>query len=155
MTFFKIFIGVLLCSSKSSASNSCSNIVNSSPSSFNLNQFNYAMESTNLYENVTTAAPGDKLDRHPFIVEIKMNFDEETSSSGDNKNRDSKFFVCCINYDARIEGDLTLRFTDRVKLIHANKDFALVKNLFTEKCGWVPRYCIQAIAEFLEDIKFY
>jgi len=67
----------------------------------------------------------------------------------------SDLYVCCTDYQARIEGDLTLKFTDRVRLIHANQEFALVKNVLTNACGWVPRQCIQGIAEFLEAVQFY
>ncbi len=133
---FSINLGVLFASSNASTSNAYSNIDYSA--SFDSNQFIFATESTNLYENGPSSMPNVKpqAKRRPELIT-------------------SDLYVCCIDYDARIEGDLTLRFTDRVKLIHANKEFALVKNVLTNTCGWVPRNCIQAIAEFLENIKFY
>ena len=64
-------------------------------------------------------------------------------------------YVCCIAYTAKFEGDISLNFSDRVKLIHANHDYALVKNILNDKCGYVPLYCIQTITKFLDQIKYY
>jgi len=66
-----------------------------------------------------------------------------------------KLYVCCKAYNAKMDGDLSLRFTDRIKLIHQNDDIALVKNILNGKCGYVPRDCITTISEFLSEIQYF
>lgn len=79
------------------------------------------------------------------------------SSSGSDTS-DSYYqetlYVCCIAYQPKIQGDLNLAFADRVKLIHMNDDFALVENIITRKCGYVPRYCISTMTQFLKEVKY-
>ncbi len=66
-----------------------------------------------------------------------------------------RLYVCCKAYNAKMDGDLSLRFTDRIKLIHQNDDIALVKNILNGKCGYVPRDCITTISEFLSEIQYF
>ena len=84
----------------------------------------------------------------------QMQKDENDGLALNAPNNDS-LYVCCIAYTARFEGDIDLNFSDRVKLIHANQDYALVKNILNDKCGYVPVYCIQTITKFLDQIKYY
>lgn len=85
-----------------------------------------------------------------------------SSSSGSNSNSDSEayyeedtLYVCCISYQAKLQGDLNLLFSDRVKLIHMNDDFALVEHIVTRKCGYVPRFCISTMNQFLSQVKYF
>lgn len=58
-------------------------------------------------------------------------------------------YVCCISYKATLEGDLSINFAERVKLICYNNDFALVES---NNChGFVPKYCIIPLDQFLND----
>lgn len=66
-----------------------------------------------------------------------------------------RLYVCCKAFKAKMDGDLSLRFTDRIKLIHQNNDIALVKNILNGKCGYVPRDCITTISEFLSEIQYF
>ena len=63
-------------------------------------------------------------------------------------------YACCVSYDAQIQGDLTLRFSERVKLLHYEENFSLVQNLHTKTCGYVPTYCIMKLSRFLRDFKY-
>lgn len=84
-----------------------------------------------------------------------------SSSSSCNSSTDSEayyeedtLYVCCISYQAKLQGDLNLVFADRVKLIHMNDDFALVEHIVTRKCGYVPRFCISTMNQFLSQVKY-
>lgn len=70
-------------------------------------------------------------------------------------SENERLYVCCKAYKAKMDGDLSLRFTDRIKLIHQNDDIALVKNILNGKCGYVPRDCITTISEFLSEIQYF
>ena len=70
-------------------------------------------------------------------------------------SENERLYVCCKAFRAKMDGDLSLRFTDRVKLIHKNDDIALVKNILNGKCGYVPRDCITTISEFLNEIQYF
>jgi hypothetical protein len=76
---------------------------------------------------------------------------DESYFDSDNE----RLYVCCKAFRAKMDGDLSLRFTDRVKLIHQNDDIALVKNILNGKCGYVPRDCITTISEFLNEIQYF
>lgn len=71
------------------------------------------------------------------------------------ESENERLYVCCKAYKAKMDGDLSLRFTDRIKLIHQNDDIALVKNILNGKCGYVPRDCITSISEFLSEIQYF
>jgi hypothetical protein len=78
---------------------------------------------------------------------IKSSFFEQ-SSFDDNEN---ELFVCCIPYEPMIQGDLNLKYADRVKLIHANSDYCLVQNIISKQCGYVPSNCITLLNNFLNQ----
>lgn len=90
---------------------------------------------------------------------------EQYETNSDNKSQDNnesyfdidneRLYVCCKAFKAKMDGDLSLRFTDRIKLIHQNNDIALVKNILNGKCGYVPRDCITTISEFLSEIQYF
>ena len=98
-------------------------------------------------ENYTSKCPCQ--DSFDSVGENKSN--EESYFDTDNE----RLYVCCKAYRAKMDGDLSLRFTDRVKLIHQNDDIALVKNVLDGKCGYVPRDCITTISEFLSEIQYF
>jgi hypothetical protein len=100
----------------------------------------FMAESTNIYENKDFYEPISK----------KLNF-EQMSMEPEH----GMLYVCCIDYDAIIQGDLSLRFSDRVKLIHSSEEYSLVKNVLSSQCGYVPNHCIQPLFQFLDNIKCY
>ena len=83
-------------------------------------------------------------------------FSEPTvyQSQSDSLNTtNEKLHVCILAYKAKFEGDLTIEFAERVKILHnVNADFALVKNITTNKCGYVPNKCLSSLSDFLGEI---
>lgn len=83
-------------------------------------------------------------------------FSEPTvyQSQSDSLNTtNEKLHVCILAYKAKFEGDLTIEFAERVKILHSvNADFALVKNITTNKCGYVPNKCLSSLSDFLGEI---
>lgn len=76
------------------------------------------------------------------------------SVSSEDYHLEQTLYVCCVEYKARIQGDLTLNFADRVKLIHMNAEHCLVENILTRQCGYVPRYCVATMEQFLRQVKY-
>ena len=58
-------------------------------------------------------------------------------------------FVCNKPYVAKLEGDLSLKYSDRVQLLHHNEQVVLVKNLLTGICGYVPIQNLISLENFL------
>jgi len=76
------------------------------------------------------------------------------SNSSDDYHVKQTLYVCCVSYQARIQGDLTLSFADRVKLIHMNDENCLVEKITNRQCGYVPSYCIATLDQFLSQVKY-
>jgi hypothetical protein len=75
------------------------------------------------------------------------------SQSDSFNTTNEKLHVCILAYKAKFEGDLTIEFAERVKILHSvNADFALVKNITTHKCGYVPNKCLSSLSDFLGEI---
>ena len=76
------------------------------------------------------------------------------SSSFENDAVDSampihKTLVCIKPHIATVEGDMPLRYTDRVQLLHENNGVLLVRNLLTGSCGYVPAHHLISLEQFL------
>lgn len=57
----------------------------------------------------------------------------------------SDVYICTSKYKSTISGDLNVDVGERVMLVHmpkAENRFVLVKSLSSQKCGYVPRYCL-------------
>ena len=54
-------------------------------------------------------------------------------------------YLCGQDFQANIKGDINLRCMDKVKVIHVNQDYALVKKLSTGETGYCPKHCIKFI----------
>ncbi len=52
--------------------------------------------------------------------------------------KQDQIFVCFKSYEAKIQGDLGLKYADRVKLICLNDGIALIENVISGKLGYVP-----------------
>lgn len=76
-----------------------------------------------------------------------------STSSNSSSISSNEIYVCCKEYKARIQGDLNLKFADRVKLVHLNEEYALVENVISGQFGYVPFECIKTLNEFLSNIK--
>ena len=76
------------------------------------------------------------------------------SDSSDNSFKtQEEIFVCCVDYQAKVQGDIDMKYADRVRLLYLSDDFALVENLINGKCGYVPTNCIKTLGKFLNQIK--
>ncbi len=56
-------------------------------------------------------------------------------------------YICVITYKAILEGDLSIKFSDQLKVICQNYDFSLVENIANKQHGFVPNYCIKPLFE--------
>lgn len=77
----------------------------------------------------------------------------QNSSMESNNEQPSDVYACCLNYDAKHDGDLTVRFADRISVVYdSGEEFILVKLLRTHKVGYVPRICILNVNKFLAQL---
>ncbi|CAF0916338.1 unnamed protein product [Brachionus calyciflorus] len=69
----------------------------------------------------------------------------------------NELYVCRISYIASTERELTIEFSERLELIsstiHKHNDLCLVKNIQSQECGFVPKYSICKLSQFLSDMK--
>ncbi|CAF0874401.1 unnamed protein product [Brachionus calyciflorus] len=69
----------------------------------------------------------------------------------------SELYVCRISFSASTERELTIEFSERLELIsstiHKHDNLCLVKNIQTQECGFVPKYSICKLSQFLSDMK--
>jgi hypothetical protein len=64
-----------------------------------------------------------------------------------------KCFVCFRNHDGQYDGDLTLRFAERVQVLQDNgTDHVLGKSLSSKKIGYIRRDCLLPVSEFLTNL---
>lgn len=76
--------------------------------------------------------------------------------SSNSVNNVSDLYICRISYTARSPAELTIRFTDRLKLVQvspSNPDWCLVQNVDTSLYGFVPMNCILEATLFMSDLK--
>lgn len=66
----------------------------------------------------------------------------------------TQLYVCIVPYEAKCQGDITLRYAERVQLIHVNDNngLSLVQNVSTKECGYIPTNCIMLMASFLNQL---
>lgn len=62
---------------------------------------------------------------------------------------DESIFICHSSYLAEYDDDLSVRRSDRLQVLMVKGSFALVQNIATEDCGFVPLHCITASNEFI------
>ena len=66
-----------------------------------------------------------------------------------------KTYICCVTYKATLEGDISINYSDQLKVICHNNYFALVEHCVSKKHGFVPKYCIITLEKFLNDNKSF
>ena len=65
----------------------------------------------------------------------------------------SHVYVCCIGYKSEFEGDIDLKYSERVNVLHAGPQFALVKKINAHhECGYVAIRSLTSLSEFLKNI---
>ncbi len=77
---------------------------------------------------------------------------KSVNSSFFDHPKDEDVYVCIRPYEPKVQGDINLKYTDRVKLLHSNQEFALVKNLITNNCGYVPISCLINLSQFIKNL---
>lgn len=66
-------------------------------------------------------------------------------------------YVCCISYKALNKCEMSIDFMDRFELISQNhyiySDLCFVRNMITNQSGFVPKYTLCKLSEFLNDMR--
>jgi hypothetical protein len=95
----------------------------------------------------------DTFDQSQSLSSFDSNqFHSVKSSFFDDKpEQENELYVCTIPYQAKFQGDLNTNYSDRVKLIHSNKDYCLVQNISTKQCGYIPKISIILLSNFLNQ----
>lgn len=63
--------------------------------------------------------------------------------------QDSGIYVCQSSYAAEFDGDINLKYTERVEVLHATEDFTLVKKI-NGQTGYVSTRCVTSLEEFMK-----
>ena len=96
----------------------------------------------------------NSVESSPNVSEVHSN---ESNDSACSDSASSTYvetiYACCLDYNAIEEGDLTVRVSDRILIIHdSGSAYVLVKHIKTQKCGYIPRVCILNVNKFLADL---
>ncbi|CAF1051835.1 unnamed protein product [Brachionus calyciflorus] len=109
----------------------------------------YGSYSNELYESFTLSSNETRFSQ---MEQDSFESDDEVDESVVNE-----LYVCRISYTASTERELTIEFSERLELIsstiHRHNDLCLVKNIQTQECGFVPKYSICKLSQFLSDMK--
>jgi hypothetical protein len=62
-----------------------------------------------------------------------------------------KIFAVSKDISGVVPGDLDLKFSDRVKLIHQNEEYSLVENIISGKRGYAPSRYLITLSVFLNN----
>lgn len=66
-------------------------------------------------------------------------------------------YVCCISYTALNKCEISIDFMDRFEIIsiyhYKYSDLCFVRNLCTNQKGFVPRYTLCQLSQFLKDVR--
>ena len=106
-----------------------------------INKSNDSTESSSYFTNDETSESED------FQTVRSSIYVQSTSESIQDQ-----LHVCIVPYSAKIQGDLSLKYAERVKVIHSNNDFSLVQNIVSKQCGYVPTNCIVLLSNFLNQL---
>ena len=138
-------------------SNAFSNIYYTSPiiSRSMQSSSSSANSSLSVSSALFTDATDNSFDQSQSFECDTKQFKSATSTFFRSINNDSsdQLHVCVLAYEAKFEGDLSIDFAERVKILHnVNNEYSLVKNIITNKCGYVPNECLSSLNEFLAEI---
>lgn len=65
-----------------------------------------------------------------------------------NEITENDVYICNSAYNAKFKGDISVKYTERVYLIHASDDFALVKKINDSQCGYIPVKYLTTLPDF-------
>jgi hypothetical protein len=104
------------------------------PSSLVTNSINSDASSSN--DSFSTTATQDSL-----------NYELDTHYSSD-------YYVCILDYKPKLEGDIAIKYSDKVKVINSgssltNNNYVFVQLLKNGKYGYAPKKCFIGLAQFL------
>ncbi len=69
-------------------------------------------------------------------------------------NQRSDIYVCQSSHNARFDGDIDLKYTERVYVLHATEEFTLVKKISgSQTCGYVSTGCLTSLDEFMKKYR--
>lgn len=71
--------------------------------------------------------------------------------SSNTYSYNDRIFAVSKDIQAKCPGDLDLRFSDRVKLIHHNEEYSLVENIVTGQRGYAPSRYLITLNVFLNN----
>lgn len=76
---------------------------------------------------------------------------ESTKLDHTNNTTKPQVMVCCLEIRSTIDGDLSLKYGDKVKLIHESKtnEYLLVQKLANGQCGLVPKQCLTSLENLI------
>lgn len=79
----------------------------------------------------------------------------ESNSVGESiADDEATIYVCFENYEAQFQGDLSLKYSERVHVLHVNDDYTLVKKVSTNEKGFVPTSCLALFSTFIKTVQF-
>ena len=61
-------------------------------------------------------------------------------------------YVCIESYQPHFQGDIELKYTERVFVLHATEEFSLIKKISTQECGYVPSGCLTSFSSFIKSV---
>ena len=80
-------------------------------------------------------------------------FQEVNSSFFQNKEENNTMvYVCIQSYQPQFQGDIELKYTERVYVLHATEEFSLVKRISNQECGYVPSSSLTSFSSFIKSI---
>jgi len=76
-----------------------------------------------------------------------LNYELDTLYSSD-------YYVCILDYKPKLEGDIAIKYSDKVKVINSgssltNNNYVFVQLLKNGKYGYAPKKCFISLAQFL------
>ena len=69
-----------------------------------------------------------------------------------DSNYSSDIFVCILDYKPKFEGDMCIKYSDKIKFINNSNpqnNYVFVQHLKNSKYGYVPRKCLISLSQFL------
>lgn len=110
--------------------------------------------SNSFYDSPSTTCSQTRITAFEISSDTTYSDDSESFQtlypSKDNINDNNDVYICNSAYNAKFKGDISVKYTDRVYLIHANDDFALVKKVSDSQCGYIPVNCLLSFDDFMK-----
>ena len=120
-------------------------------------------QSLSRYSDETTVFPSSLVTNsiNSSGNESSSNDSLSTTATQDSFNNEidthysSDYYVCILDYKPKLEGDIGIKYSDKVKVINGgsnfatNNNYAFVQLLKNGKYGYVPKKCLISLAQYL------